>query len=121
MSMTTTETFGFCAAVSQLLKNNKAALTPKGLNADVLTTALDGKTAAAMEKNNAQEAAKAQLRTLTTDANAAKRDAYNTASSALDAYISAVGKTSDAGRQAARLRSDIRRAANPPASPAAKP
>jgi hypothetical protein len=115
MALTTTETFGFCTAVSQFMQTNQATLTAAGLTVAPWMTDLDALRQDAVEKNDAQEALKAQLRDATAASNAALTAAYNSASTRLDAMIGALGKTSELGKQAARLRSDIRRGSTPPA------
>lgn len=78
-------------------------------------TDLGNQKADAVAKNDAQEALKAQLRDQTQATNDALQTAYDSASTKLDGVIGALGKTSELGRQAARLRSDIRRGSNQPA------
>ena len=55
---------------------------------------------------------------LQTEVTAAALDAaYASASTKLDTMIGAVGKTSELGKQLAKLRSGIRRGPNPPPAP----
>ena len=73
-------------------------------------------------KSTEQETLKSQLRIKTEETALALDTAYNSASTKLDAMIGAVGKTTELGKQLARLRSDIRRGPNePPAPPAPTP
>jgi hypothetical protein len=109
MAMTTTEVIGFCDGVTEFMQNNKAALAAKGLNVDNWVTELGTQKGDAVTKNDQQEAFKAQLRTKTDDTQAALKTAYDSASTKLDGCIGSMGKTSELGKQAARLRSSIRR------------
>ena len=112
-SMTTTEIYGFTDAVNQAMSTDQAELLTKGLTvAPWLTQGATLKTDA-ITKNNAQEAAKAALRTQTVDADAALQALYDFYSSKLDAMASAYGKTTPKAKELLRLRSDIRRGPNP--------
>ena len=62
-----------------------------------------------MTRNDSQEAAKAALRTKTTETNASQNTAYSSASTKLDAIIGVLGKNTEIGKQAARLRSNLLR------------
>ena len=119
--MTTTEVFGFCDGVRQFMQTNQAALQTGGLNVTNWITDLNNQKSEAVSKNDAQESLKAQLRDATTAANGALQTAYDSASTKLDGVIGALGKTSELGKQAARLRSDIRRGSNPTPAPAPTP
>lgn len=114
VSLTTTEILGFAASVSQFMTENTAALTAKGVTVAGLITDLDTKAATANDENVKQEMLKAELKTQTSTTDAALQLAYDQASTTLDLVVGALGKTSDLGKQAARLRSDIRRGPNPP-------
>ncbi len=113
MALTTTESLGFTDGVIEFLTNNQAALLAAGLDVSTYITQLGTQKEDAVTKNDQQEALKAQLRTKTDETNAALSTLYNNTSTKLDAVIGVLGKTTELGRQAARLRSDIRRGPNP--------
>ena len=87
MALTVTETIGFCEEVGQFMSANSAALTAKGLTVTTWITELTTQRTDLVTKNDLQEAAKADLRTKTSAANAAQVTAYDSASSKLDAII----------------------------------
>lgn len=120
MAMTTTETLGFLEGLLQYLTVNQGALAAKGLTVTNWITELETQRDTAVAKNTQQESMKAQLRTLTHDTETALTIAYNNGSTKLDAIIGVLGKTTEEGKQVARLRSDIRRdPADPPVVPPA--
>ena len=123
MAMTTTETLGFLEGLLQFLTVNQGTLAAKGLTVTNWITELETQRDLAVAKNTQQEGLKAQLRTLTQDTETALTTAYNNGSTKLDAIIGVLGKTTEEGKQAARLRSDIRRgpAASPVVPPAPNP
>ncbi len=121
-SLTTTEVLGFCTSVGQAMDTHKALLLTKKLDVADWITELDDERKAAAKADSDQEKLKADLKKQTVDTDAALNDAYDSASTKLDAIIGAVGKTTDLGVQLARLRSDIRRGPNnPPAPPPPNP
>lgn len=120
MAMTTTETLGFLEGLLQFLTVNQGALAAKGLTVTNWITELETQRDTAVAKNTQQEGLKAQLRTVTHDTEEALTIAYNSGSTKLDAIIGVLGKTTEEGKQAARLRSDIRRGpTDPPVVPPA--
>jgi hypothetical protein len=117
MSLTTTEIFGFADAVNQAMTANQAALLAQGVTVTTwLTQGATFKTDA-VTINEQQETAKAALKTLTTETDAALQSLYDFYSTKLDAMAAALGKTSDQGKALLRLRSEIRRGPNPPPTP----
>ena len=121
MSLTTTETFGFVDSVITFLESNKPALLALGLDVTAWIAELQTQKQAAVAKNNEQEAAKAHLRTLTGAVDGLLGTVYGNTSTKLDAAIGVIGKTTELGKQAARLRSDIRRGPTPVPPPPATP
>lgn len=119
MAMTTTETLGFLEGLVQYLVVNQGALAAKGLTVTNWITELETQRDLAVAKNTQQEGLKAQLRTLTQETETALTTVYNNGSTKLDAIIGVLGKTTEEGKQAARLRSDIRR--DPPEPPVVPP
>ena len=113
MSLTTTETLGFADGVIEFLTNNQTALLAAGLDVSTYITQLGTQKEDAVTKNDQQETLKAQLRTKTDEVNTALSTLYNNTSTKLDAVIGVLGKTTELGKQAARLRSDIRRGPGP--------
>lgn len=109
MPLTMTETIGFCDNVIQFLSANQSTLQADGLDVTTWLTDLQARKELALSKNESQEAMKASLRMLTQEVNEALDAAYSTTSSRLDAAIGVLGKNSELGKQAARLRSSIRR------------
>ena len=121
-SLTTTEVLGFCTSVGQAMTTHKALLLTKKLDVADWQTELADEQETAAEADSAQETLKANLKVQTEATAAALDAAYASASTKLDAMIGAVGKTSELGKQLARLRSSIRRGPNtPPAPPAPNP
>lgn len=109
MPMTHTETIGFCSQVAQFLEDNKTALQEAGLDVTAKIPQIKGKRDTAVTINGEQEALKAQSKAKTIESKNADTDAYNTASTQLDAAIGVLGKTTPLAKQAARLRSSVRR------------
>lgn len=121
MALTTTELFGFADAVIEAMTVNEAELLAKGVTVGPWLTEGAALKSAAVTRNNAQEAAKAALKTATTQTDDALQAAYDFFSSKLDAIAGAYGKTSDMGKQLLRLRSNVRRGPNHPTPPAPGP
>jgi hypothetical protein len=69
---------------------------------------MEKKRAAAVALNDDQEKTKAALRELTGRTEAAYSDLYDTTSTRLDAVIGSVGKKTELGKQAAKLRSRVK-------------
>ena len=113
--LTTTEILGFADAVIEFWTHRKLFLQAHGLsNVNGLITQLETLKEDAVTKNDEQEALKAQLRMKTDEVEAAFTALYNAASTKLDATIGVLGKTTELGKQAAHIRSDIRRGSNSP-------
>lgn len=107
MAMSMTETFGFSDQVAQAAENNKALLLVKKLDTSTWKDEMKDLKDDAVDANEKQEAAKAALRDKTTITDNAIQAVYDDASSKLDAMIGAVGKTTELGKQLARIRSTI--------------
>lgn len=107
MSMSNAKVFGLTDQVIQLMKDNKDALLAEGLDVTNKITELGGLrdtgVAEAQKQDDMEVAAKGQTKV----ANGAKDKCYTKASSALDSVISALGKTTDPGKQAAKIRSSL--------------
>lgn len=114
MSLTTTETLGFADAVIEFFLNHEAELAAAGLDVTAWITELGTDKEDAVTKNDQQEALKAQARIKTDETEAAMDKLYRNTSTKLDAAIGVLGKTTELGKQAARLRSDIRRGPSSP-------
>ena len=115
MSLTTTETLGFADGVIAFMNSNQVELAAAGLAVGPFITQLGSQKSDAITKNDQQEALKAQLRTKTEETTTAFSTLYDNTSTKLDAVIGVLGKTSELAKQAAKLRSDIRRGSNPAA------
>ena len=113
MPMTHTEVIGFCSQVTQLLEDNSANLQTEGLDVSNWITDLTNKRNSAITKNAEQDDLRVQLKSKTAEAQEAINDAYKTASTRLDAVIGVLGKTTMAGKQAAKLRSSVNRVTKP--------
>lgn len=107
MSMSNAKVFGFADQVIQLMKDNQAALLEEGLDVTNKITKLgglkDSGVVEAQKQDDMETAAKGQTKV----ANKAKDSCYTETSTALDAVISTLGKTTDTGKQAAKLRSSM--------------
>ena len=121
MSLTTTETLGFADGVIALMSSNQTALAVAGLTVGPFVTELGAQKSDAITKNDQQEALKAQLRTKTEETTTAFGTLYDNTSTKLDAVIGVLGKTSELAKQAAKLRSDIRRGPGPATPPLPTP
>lgn len=117
MPLTTTETLGFADAVIAFMTGNQVALTAAGLTVAPFITEIGLQKSDAATKNDQQETLKAQLRIKTNETTTALNTLYDNTSTKLDAIIGVLGKTSELGKQAAKLRSDIRRGPNPASPP----
>jgi hypothetical protein len=111
MPMTQSETIGFCSQTAQFLEDNKDNLQTLGLNVSNWGTEINTKRDLAIAKNGEQDDLKAQLKVKTGESKTAFKDAYNTASTRLDAAIGVLGKSTPLAKEAARLRSSINRKA----------
>ncbi len=109
MSMTQNETIGFCSQTAQFLEDNKANLQALGLDVADWEKSINAKRDLAISKNAEQDDLKAQIKAKTAEANAAFKDAYDTASTKLDAAIAVLGKNTPLAKEAARIRSTISR------------
>ena len=107
MSMSNAKVFGLTDQVIQLMKDNQADLLAEGLDVTNKITELGGLrdtgVAEAQKQDDMEVAAKGQTKV----ANTAKNKCYTKTSSALDSVISTLGKTTDAGKQAAKIRSSL--------------
>ena len=112
MSLTTTETLGFADGVIAFMTSNQAELAAAGLAVGPFLTQLASQKSDAITKNDQQESLKVQLRTKTEETTTAFATLYDNTSTKLDAVIGVLGKTSELAKQAAKLRSDIRRGSN---------
>lgn len=111
MPMTQTETIGFCSQTAQFFEDNKDQLQSLGLNVASWAADLNAKRDTALTKNTEQDQIKAQLKTKTAEAKTAFKDAYNMASTRLDAAIGVLGKNTPLAKEAARIRSSVNRKA----------
>jgi hypothetical protein len=118
MAMTFTETLGFVDKLVQYLTANQPALQTKGLAVAAWITELGTLKQAMLVADSEQEALKAQLRAKTAEVDVAQDAAYRTSSTRLDTVIAILGKTTEEGKQLARLRSEVRRG---PGAPDASP
>ena len=109
MSLTTTEVFGFADSMDQALTSCSADLQAGGLSVTTWKTEGAALKADAVAKNDAQESAKADLKTKTASTEQALQALYDYYSSKLDAAAGVLGKTTAKGKALLRLRSDIRR------------
>ena len=116
MAMTFTETLGFIQTLSQYLTANQAGLLAKGLTVGPWIAELETLKQELLVKDGEQEALKTQLKNKTAEVTAAEDAVYRIGSTRLDTIIALVGKTTEEGKQVARIRSDIRRGANAPAA-----
>lgn len=107
MSMSTTETIGFCNQLIQLLQDNQTDLQQKGLDVSgwitELTTLNNDTIAQDATHDNMRVAFKEQTKKAQDSANLT----YKTTSTKLDAVIGVLGKDTLLAKQAARLRSSI--------------
>jgi hypothetical protein len=108
MAMTNTETIGFCESLVEFMKTNLTTLQSSGLNVESWITEVGNLKSQAVTDNNEQEALKARLREKTKVTEISVKTAYNTASTRLDAIIGTLGKTTELGKQAAKIRSRIK-------------
>ena len=112
MSLTTTETLGFADGMIAFMTSNQAELAAAGLAVGPFLTQLAAQKSDAITKNDQQESLKVQLRTKTEETTTAFATLYDNTSTKLDAVMGVLGKTSELAKQAAKLRSDIRRGSN---------
>lgn len=105
--MTQSETIGFCSQTAQFFEDNKEQLLTLGLDVSNWGTQINTKRDTAIAKNGEQDALKAQLKSKTGEVTTAFNDAYDTASTRLDAAIGVLGKKSPLAKEAARIRSSI--------------
>jgi len=107
MSLNTTEVIGFCDQVNQLMQDNKVLLKGEGVDVENWIPEITTLKNDAVTKDAEKDAAKALSKTKTKDADTARNAAYKKASARLDAVISALGKSTPAGKEASRLRSSL--------------
>lgn len=108
MNFSTTEVFGFSEALMEFVRNSSAELTTLGLNAEAWLTELEEKQKAAVSLNDEQEKMKAGMKDLTARTQKAVNILYDISSTRLDAVIGALGKKTELGKQAAKIRSGVK-------------
>jgi hypothetical protein len=109
MSATTAEIIGFCNQFTQLLEDNKTDLKDKGLDVTNWITEINSLKDDAVTKDAQQDQMRAAAKAKAKEAQDARKFAYKTTSSRLDAVIGVLGKDTPAAKEAARLRSSINR------------
>lgn len=113
MSISTTETVGFCDQFVRLMQDNKDDLKAKGLDVASWITEISSLKDDAVTKDAEQDAMRAAAKEKTRQAQDANRLAYKTASTRLDAVIGVLGKDTALAKQASRLRSGIIKQSKP--------
>ncbi|MFH0977260.1 MAG: hypothetical protein V1874_15885 [Spirochaetota bacterium] len=108
MVFSTTEVFGFSESLIEFIRNSAAVLTEKGINTEAWLTELDERKKAAVSLNDEQEKMKASMKELTARSQQSVNILYDAASTRLDAIIGALGKKTESGKQAAKIRSKVR-------------
>ena len=121
MALTFTETLGFIETLNQHLTTNQASLLAKGLTVGPWITELETLKQDLLVKESEQEVLKTQLKNKTAEVDEAQDAVYRTGSTRLDTIIAIVGKTTEEGKQVARIRSDVRRGPNSTAPAPATP
>lgn len=121
MGLPSDDLIGFATEVKMFLDANKAALIAKSYDptADIARLGTDCETFS--EEDREHEAMKTALKEKTDDMETLASALYDDASSTLDAAIGKLGKTTEKGKEGARIRSKLRaRRPNtePPPSPA---
>lgn len=107
MSASTTEIIGFCEQVAQLLQDNKTDLKDKGLDVTEWVPEIVALKTDAVTKDAEQDDMRAATKVKTKESQTARKLAYKTASTRLDAVIGVLGKDTPLAKQARRLRSSI--------------
>ena len=107
MSVSTTETIGFCSQFTQFLQDNQAALQPQGLDVTDWITELTTLKNTAVAKDAEQDDLRVALKAKTTETQEAVKLTYQRCSTRLDAVIGVLGKTTPIAKQASRLRSSL--------------
>lgn len=108
MSFSTTEIFGFSESLIEFIRNSGAELTNLGISTENWLTELEEKKNSAVSLNDEQEKMKAGMKDLTSRTQQAVNDLYDISSTRLDAIIGVIGKKTELGKRAAKLRSNIR-------------
>ena len=108
MNFTTTEVFGFSESLIEFIRNSAADLSGKGINVEAWLAELEEKKKSAVTLNDEQEKAKAGMKELTSRSQDAVEVLYDISSTRLDAVIGALGKKTELGKQAAKIRSGVR-------------
>ncbi len=121
MSISITETIGFCEQVAQLLQDNKTDLQTKGLDVTNWITEITAQKDDTLSKDAEKDDLRAATKAKTKETQTAANLAYNTASTKLDAVIGVLGKTTPLAKQAARLRSSLNKKSKPNANNKPKP
>lgn len=109
--MTQTQKIGFCSQTAQFLEDNKDNLKNLGLDSANWRAEINAKRDIAIVKSTEQDDLKAQLKAKTVEVNDSYQDAYDTASTRLDAAIAVLGKKTPLAKEAARIRSSVNRKA----------
>jgi len=121
MSLTITEVFGFADKVNEAMDSNSTELLAKGLTVAPWKTEGDGLKKDAVHQADLENKAKTALKDQSAVFQTALQTVYDYYSSKLDAMAGVYGKTTPKGKELLRLRSDIRRGPNTPATPPATP
>ena len=109
------EVLGFCDGTKQMLETYKPDMIAAGVDPTALIAQLGPLHTTLNTENIKQEGIKTELRTQTEVVEAAKGDAYTTASRGIDMVISAFGRTSQQAKEAVALRKSVR--PEPPTPP----
>ncbi|MBN2403034.1 MAG: hypothetical protein JXN64_11625 [Spirochaetes bacterium] len=108
MAFTTTEVFGFSEALMEFIRKSGTELSALGINSEAWLVELEEKQKTAISLNDEQEKMKASMKDLTSGTQQAVKTLYDISSTKPDAVIGAVGKKTELGKQAAKIRSKVR-------------
>jgi hypothetical protein len=108
MAFTTTEVFGFSDSLIEFIRNSVTELSGLGINSEAWLAELEEKKKTAVSLNDEQEKMKASMKNLTANTRQAVNILYDISSTKLDAVIGAVGKKTELGKQAAKIRSKVK-------------
>lgn len=107
MAISNTKIFGFADQVIQLMEDNKEALGQEGLDVTNKITKLDGLKDTAVGEAQKQDEMETASKIQTKVSQTSSKKCYDETSTTLDAVIGVLGKTTPAGKQAAKIRSSM--------------
>ncbi len=108
MNFSATEVFGFSDSLMEFIRNSYDEFSDLGINVGAWLTELEEKKQNAEYITGEQEKMKAVMNDLTARTQQSVSTLYDISSTRLDAVIGVVGKKTELGKQAVKIRNKVR-------------